>query len=503
MPLLCPACGSSVSPGDRVCFHCRAVLDPFTSGARVADRYVIEASIGQGGMGRVYRAYDETLREKVAIKTLLQEYAANPQFLARFREEVRLARRVAHPNVCRVYDYVDHAGTPFLSMEWVEGETLAERRQRLGPRPEAELSVVVSDVTAALLALWSQGIVHRDLKPANLMWTLAGRVKVMDFGLARAFAATDRDQTSGVIGSAEYLSPEQIRGEKATEKSDTYALGVSLFELATGALPFRGATPAETLMKHLSEPSPTSGLGHLSEPLRILILGALEKNAARRVDLRKLSGKPAAETEPTSKPTSRLWWTAVTAILIAVLIYLGGSWSGSGGVETASPSPIATGTATPAPIPIPIPPSPSVDAARVPKPEPAERGVVVPSPPIARSASSPIPSPVDVTPALVATPRSPPPPSLPPVVTATPPPTIAPQEPAMARLLVVVTPWAEVFIDGDRKGLTPLQALTLPQGPHVVELRHPDYRPFRRTVNLKPGELLRMSADLRTEAVRR
>ena len=354
-----------------MCFHCRAVLDPFTSGARVADRYVIEASIGQGGMGRVYRAYDETLREKVAIKTLLAEYAANPQFLARFREEVRLARRVSHPNVCRVYDYVDHAGTPFLSMEWVEGETLAERCKRLGPRPESELSVVVRDVTAALLALWSQGIVHRDLKPANLMWTHEGRVKVMDFGLARAFATTDRDRTSGVVGSAEYLSPEQIRGETATEKSDTYALGVSLFELASGVLPFRGVTPAETLMKHLSEPPTTAGLGHLSKALRDLILESLEKDPARRVDLRTLSGDRVAEQAP--KPTSRVWWP-VAAIFIAALIYLGGPWRGSGGVPPASPTPVATN-----PIPAPTPtPTQSPDELRTSQATTTPRGRVAP-----------------------------------------------------------------------------------------------------------------------------
>jgi serine/threonine-protein kinase len=479
----------------------------------VADRYVIEESIGQGGMGRVYRAYDEVLHEEVAIKTLLPEFSTNPGFLTRFRDEVRLARRVAHPNVCRVHDYVDHEGTPFLSMEWVEGETLAARRRRLGAGPEGELQIVADDVTEALRALWSNGIVHRDLKPANLMWTRAGRVKVMDFGLARALAGEgERDRTSGVVGSPEYLSPEQIRGEAATEKSDTYAMGVTLFELATGHPPFRGDSPAQTLMKHLAEPPDPSGLASLSEPLRSMILRSLEKSPAARPDFR---GPATVSTQVDLGPVESFRGTpsrtpafvvslASLVSIVAAVVYFG----------LRSPSvPDVSQALTPVAPPLSSPASsPSVEVRNEPTPAPSgspgtkRLPAAETSPPVGQS-PSPVPSI-----ASQATPSAAPPLEPSPETNAPPAPVVAlpeatptkpPPTPLEARLVVVAIPWAEVFVDGDRVGLTPFPAIPLAPGPHVVELRHPDFRPYLRTIELKAGERFGLTVNLRLEAIRR
>ena len=512
-PPLCPACRQPVSPGDAVCFHCRAVLDPFTSGARVADRYVIEQSIGQGGMGRVYRAYDEALHEKVAIKTLLPEFATNPGFLTRFRDEVRLARRVAHPNVCRVHDYVDHEGTPFLSMEWVEGETLATRLKRLGPRPEAELRIVRSDVGEALRALWSNGIVHRDLKPANLMWTRAGRVKVMDFGLARALRGEgERDRTSGVVGSPEYLSPEQIRGESATEKSDTYALGVTLFELATGHPPFRGDSPAQTVMKHLSEMPDASALVAVSEDMRSTILQSLQKAPAARPDLRMPeSGERGVDLKPTRivgvRASRTMAWAASLAAvgsLIAVAVYLG---SGSPSRPNVSPSPAPSASALSPPLVSPtVRAAPPPDAATTSTPGrvPSALPSVAPTPRSALVTPSEVPAPPTPAPTPTAPALAPQTPTPVAVTTPAPTPALSPTLPAEARLVVVVVPWADVFVDGELKGQTPLpSALVLRPGSHVVELRNKYFRPFLRTIELKAGEQILMKVDLQIEAVRR
>ena len=478
-------------------------------------------------MGRVYRAFDETLHEKVAIKTLLPEFSRDAGFLSRFREEVRLARRVAHPNVCRVHDYVDHAGTPFLSMEWVEGETLAGRLRRLGPRPETELSVVRNDVTEALRALWSNGIVHRDLKPANLMWTMPGRVKVMDLGLARALRGSGaRDQTSGVIGSPEYLSPEQIRGEPATEKSDAYALGVTLFELAAGHPPFRGDSPAQTLLKHLSEAPDLVALAPLSEDLRSTIVRLLEKNSKLRPDLReRTTGALGASTKISPAAIGRPARTAVWAVSLVAAVGLIGSAvyfsspapsapgqspppspSAVASLPLSSPSPSVTATVQSEPLPKPSrtptisqSSQPSVGGKTSTDPTPViheEAGrttppLAVPSPTAAPTAS-PVPTPI---------PNS----SQPTPLTTAPAAALVPTPalPSQGQLIVVVVPWAEVFVDGDRKGLTPLPALILPSGSHVVELRHPDYRPFPRTIEIKAGEQVRLSVNLRLEGIRR
>ena len=406
-------------------------------------------------------------------------------------------------------------------MEWVDGETLAARLKRLGARPEAELRVVLSEVTEALRALWSNGIVHRDLKPANLMWTRAGRVKVMDFGLARALlGAGERDRTSGVVGSPEYLAPEQIRGETATERSDTYALGVTLFELATGRPPYRGDSPAQTLMKHLSEPPDAMALAGLSEALRSTILQSLEKRPEARPDLREaVSEGPRIDKDPrqgtrVSLLGRRTW--ALSAAGLAILLVTT-AYFGFMTPPAPSASPTATPIASPMPTPVVSPPpaaihadragsesAPAVKPTDVPSPaDPSLRAIhKVPPPsatPIPHVATTPTPGPVE-SPA--PEPRGATTPAPPPLV-SDPTPAGTPLAPAEARLVVVVTPWAEVFVDGDRKGLTPLPALVLPPGSHVVELRHPDFRPFRRTIELKAGEQSRLSVNLRLEAIRR
>lgn len=206
------------------------------AGALLGGRYRILNLLGKGGMGEVYRATDLTLGQSVALKFLPVEAAANPHLLERFHGEVRVARQVSHPNVCRVYDIGEAEGLPYISMEYVDGDDLAALLQRIGRLPAEKALEIARKLCAGLAAAHSRGVIHRDLKPQNIMLNKRGEVLIMDFGLA-AIA----DQLSGAEarnGTPAYMSPEQLKGIEVTAKSDIYSLGLILYELFTGKKPF-------------------------------------------------------------------------------------------------------------------------------------------------------------------------------------------------------------------------------------------------------------------------
>src|ERR1035438_4674447 len=212
----------------------------FPAGTVLAGRYRIVGLVGQGGMGEVYRATDLKLGQPVALKFLPAATAKNPQLLARFHAEVRIARQVSHPNVCRVYDIGEVDGSTFLSMEYVDGEDLCSLLRRLGRLPPHKQMAIARKLCAGLAAAHDKGVLHRDLKPANIMIDGRGQVLIADFGLAAL--AGQLDGTNVRDGTPAYMAPEQLAGKEASVRSDLYALGLVLHEMFTGKRPFEDAS---------------------------------------------------------------------------------------------------------------------------------------------------------------------------------------------------------------------------------------------------------------------
>ncbi len=272
-------------------------------------RYRLEASIGTGGMAQVFRGIDTTLDRTVAIKILAPQFASDPSFVDRFRREAQAAARLNHPNIVNVYDTGVDGDTNYSVMEYVEGRTLAEYLAtggRLSPTKAAEIAEKVAE---ALAAAHAQGVIHRDIKPANIMVTRDGRVKVMDFGIARLVAGPDTvEQTAAVLGTAAYLSPEQAQGEAVDARSDLYSLGVVLYEILAGRPPFTGDSAMAVAYKHVQEtPVPPSTLNPDVPPqLDAVVMRSLAKNPANRYqtagefgdDLRRVIAGQEVEATP-------------------------------------------------------------------------------------------------------------------------------------------------------------------------------------------------------------
>ncbi len=254
----------------------------FAPGTMLAGRYRIVAKLGRGGMGEVFRAEDLTLDQEVALKFLPQELATDPDALARFHAEVRLARQVSHPNVCRVFDIGMADGAPFITMEYVDGEDLSSLIRRVGRFPQDKGVEIARQICAGLAAAHEQGLLHRDLKPANILLDGRGRVRIADFGLASV--AGDSRGVDSRSGTPAYMAPEQLAGREPTVKSDIYALGLVLYELFTGKRAYDATTIAELQrMRDTSAPqSPTSLVKELDPLIERVILRCLEKDPARR-----------------------------------------------------------------------------------------------------------------------------------------------------------------------------------------------------------------------------
>jgi two-component system LytT family response regulator len=258
--------------------------------------YRILSKLGEGGMGEVFLAEDSRLRRKVALKILLPEVAQDPDRLARFLQEARAASALSHPNAAHIYEVGESGGSHYLAMEYIEGETL-ETRLTGDPLPLAEIISIGSQVAEALEAAHARGIVHRDIKPANLMIGARGHVTVLDFGLAK-FLPESTDITSGgsqiatqfmtsggvVLGTVAYMSPEQALGRAVDPRTDLFSLGVVIYRMATGRLPFAGATPQETLARILEgRVEAVARLNYeLPEAFESIVRKCLDKDRDRR-----------------------------------------------------------------------------------------------------------------------------------------------------------------------------------------------------------------------------
>jgi eukaryotic-like serine/threonine-protein kinase len=262
-----------------------------TQARLIGGRYELGELIGYGGMAEVHRGRDIRLGRDVAIKVLRADLARDPSFLARFRREAQSAAGLNHPSIVSVYDTGEDVGLegttqPFIVMEYVEGRTLRDILKMEGRLPARRAMEITADVAAALDFSHRAGLVHRDVKPANVMITTAGAVKVMDFGIARAVAdnAATVTQTANVIGTAQYLSPEQARGEPVDARSDVYSTGCLLYELVTGVPPFQGDSPVAVAYQHVREnaAAPSSRVPGLPRALDSIVMKALAKNPMNR-----------------------------------------------------------------------------------------------------------------------------------------------------------------------------------------------------------------------------
>jgi predicted Ser/Thr protein kinase len=302
----------------------------------LGERYRLGEQIAAGGMGSVYRAVDELLGRQVAVKVLRRELAEDPTFLERFRREARSAACLSHMGVAGVYDYGELGGQPFIVMELVDGETLAERVAARGRLPWPEALAVGEQVARALAAAHANGLVHRDVKPANILLGVDGRAKVTDFGIAQAAQTTTLTRSGMVLGSANYVAPEQAQGGHVGPAADLYSLGCVLFEAVTGETPYRGANPVAIATQHVSAPvpDPRELVPDLPDQVAALIIRALDKQPGRRFasasamadaladalaamhaggEAAAPAGQvPALAAEPAAAPTPPVPWVAVS-----------------------------------------------------------------------------------------------------------------------------------------------------------------------------------------------
>ena len=251
-------------------------------GMLIADRYEIMEKVGTGGMADVYKSKDHTLNRLVAVKVLKQEFSENANFVSKFRVEAQAAAGLAHPNIVNIYDVGEEKGIYYIVMELVDGITLKNYIEKKGRLSYKEAVTIAIHVSMGIEAAHRNHIIHRDIKPQNIIISKDGKVKVTDFGIAKA--ATSDTITSNVMGSVHYTSPEQARGGYSDEKSDVYSLGVTLFEMLTGCVPFDGETTVAIAIHHIKDPmpSPAEYVGGLPHSVCEIVLKCCEKSPDRR-----------------------------------------------------------------------------------------------------------------------------------------------------------------------------------------------------------------------------
>ena len=338
-------------------------------GTELNDRYRLDEKIGSGGMSTVYRAYDPTLERWVAIKLMHRDISDDPDQLERFRREARAVARLSHPHVVTVIDFGEDDGTPYIVLEYVEGETLKERIRRMGRLPVVEAVAYAIEIGRALSAAHAERLVHRDVKPQNVLIDAEGRGKVTDFGIARSLEAHGLTATGRVLGTTDYVSPEQALGRDVSEQSDVYSLGIVLFEMLTGEVPFKAESQVAVAMKHVKEPLPdvqrrrpevsaslAAVLEHstaketknryataadmvhdLEEVLAIEVARAGETTGEATTVLRALKGD-TADFAPLRLRNPRRWILSVLAVLVlaggAIVYFANRTEKGAGGDAT-------------------------------------------------------------------------------------------------------------------------------------------------------------------------
>ena len=258
---LCSSCGESLPDESSHCPRCLAetIGKPFTAVPSIAAFKMVRV-LGKGGMGTVYLAEDSTLKRSVAIKVMSKNLAQDNRGRDRFLREARAMATVEHPHVVQFHSFGEFSGQPYIVMEYVEGETLAERIKREGSLPIHESLRILHETIQALDAAWKKQIVHRDIKPSNILLDPKGRVRVVDFGLAKPLKIegdSTLTNTGDIVGSPHYISPEKVQGHQTDFRSDIYSLGIVLYEMLVGERPFEDTTPLAIVIKHLNAPLPS------------------------------------------------------------------------------------------------------------------------------------------------------------------------------------------------------------------------------------------------------
>ena len=269
MSIKCPKCQTDNPDTVKFCGECATPLQPskdigitktietpkeeLTTGSTFAGRYQIIEELGKGGMGKVYKVHDTKIKEKIALKLIKPDIAKDKKTIERFSNELRLARKIRHKNICQMFDLGEENGTHFITMEFVPGQDLKGLIRQSGQLAVGTTLSIAKQICDGLTEAHKLGVVHRDLKPSNIMIDKQGDVRIMDFGIARSLEAKGITGAGVMIGTPEYMSPEQVEGKEVDQRSDIYSLGIILYEMVTGRVPFDGDTPFTIGMKHKSE----------------------------------------------------------------------------------------------------------------------------------------------------------------------------------------------------------------------------------------------------------
>jgi len=322
--------GATVSSGAaaaaRAAFNVAAILEP---GTLLAGRYEIISMLGLGGMGAVYKAYDRDIEREIALKVIRPDLATHPETLQRFKQELLLARQVAHKNVVRIFDVRDSAGIKFITMEYIDGRDLRSELAERGKLPVAETLEIMQQVCAGLAAAHEEGVVHRDLKPGNIMRDRNGRVVVMDFGLARSMSGAGMTQTGAMLGTMEYMSPEQAKAESVDERSDLFTVGLIIYELITGKTPYQAESAIASLLKRTQERAMSMSEIDASIPRTVsaVVAKCLETDPKNRyqtineliASLEELQGKRPATQRLEKLHVGRSRWMMVGIAAVVVI----------------------------------------------------------------------------------------------------------------------------------------------------------------------------------------
>jgi len=310
----CGECGTQITPieeaqppSTKTIETPNALKEELATGATFASRYQIIEELGRGGMGKVYKVFDKETNERIALKLIKPEIASDQKTIERFRNELTTARRITHKSVCRMYDLNREEGIYYITMEYVSGGDLKRLIRRTKQIPVGTAIAIAAQICEGLSEAHQLGIVHRDLKPNNIMIDEDGQARIMDFGIARTVKTKGITGTGFMIGTPEYMSPEQVEGKEVDQRSDIYSLGVILYEMVIGRVPFEGDTPFTVGVKHKNEQpqDPTRINAQIPADLSRVILKCLEKDKGNRY---QSAGEVRSELENIAQglPTSQI-----------------------------------------------------------------------------------------------------------------------------------------------------------------------------------------------------